>query len=150
MISLKRDNSKNIDFIKLIVDLDLELNDRYGQDQEIYDQYNIIDYIDTVVVAYDNETAAGCGCFKKYDDQTIEIKRMFVKKEFRGRGISKLVLRELETWGTQLGYSSAILETGDYQHEAIGLYEKSGYSRIPNFAQYADMPHSICMKKILG
>ncbi len=149
MILVKRTTSDNADFRKLIVELDKDLNGRYGKDQEVYDQYNVIDYIDTVVVAHDDDSAAGCGCFKKYDDKTIEIKRMFVKSEFRGRGISKLVLSELEAWAKQLGYASAILETGVYQHEALGLYEKSGYSRIPNFGQYANMPHSICMKKDL-
>jgi len=149
MISLKRDNSSNPEFRKLILQLDSDLNGRYGKDQAEYDKYNMIDYIETVVIAYFDDIAAGCGCFKNYDEKTIEIKRMFVKPEFRGKGISKMILKELENWGRQLGYTKAILETGNRQTEAIGLYEKNGYMRIKNFGQYANMPLSICMEKIL-
>jgi len=129
--------------------LDQDLNRRYGVKQSEYDTYNIIEYIDTIVIANYESNPAGCGCFKKYDDETIEIKRMFVKPEFRGKGISKLVLHELETWGKHLGYTKAILETGKNQPEAIGLYERFGYNRINNYDQYVGMENSICMMKTL-
>ena len=74
---------------------------------------------------------------------------MFVKPEFRGKGISKFVLKELESWGSQLGYSKSVLETGTKQLEAIGLYTKSGYSRIDNYGPYVNMPYSVCMQKNL-
>jgi len=149
MILIKRTTSRNKDFRELIALLDSDLNNRYGTEQTVYDQYNIIESIDTVVVAYLNNIPAGCGCFKIYDSDTIEIKRMFVKTEMRGKGISKLILKELENWGIEKGYSQAILETGIKQTEAIGLYEKSGYQKIENFGPYVGMPYSICMKKLL-
>ena len=149
MVRLKRDNSNNPEFRKLILLLDQDLNGMYGKDQEVYGSHNVIEYIETVVVAYFNNEPAGCGCFKKYDDSTIEIKRMFVKPEFRGKGISKLILNELENWGKQLGYSQTILETGVKQHEAIGLYTKYGYAKIDNYGQYVYMRNSVCMQKNL-
>ena len=149
MILINRTTSENKDFRELITLLDGDLNYRYGTEQAVYDQYNIIEAIDTVVVAYLNNIPAGCGCFKIYDSDTIEIKRMFVKSEIRGKGISKLILKELENWGIEKGFSNAILETGIKQMEAIGLYVHSGYHKIENFGPYAGMPDSICMKKLL-
>jgi putative acetyltransferase len=147
MVLLRRTNSENSDFKKLVWSLDQDLNSRYQKDQEEYDKFNKIDLLDTVVIAYLNDQAVGCGCFKKYNEFTIEIKRMFVNPDMRGKGIAKKILSELELWGIQLGFTNAILETGIGQPEAIGLYEKLGYKRIPNYDQYAGMPGSVCMKK---
>jgi len=149
MTKVIRINSNNIHFNELIILLDDELNKRYGTVQEMYNEYNSFEFIETVIIAYSNDLPAGCGCFKKYDEQTIEIKRMFIKEEFRGQGLSKLILNELEQWGTQLEYKKAILETGIKQNEAIQLYSKSGYNRIENYGQYAEMPNSVCMMKVL-
>ena len=93
--------------------------------------------------------AVGCGCFKPYSANAVEIKRMYVKTENRGKGISKQILTELENWALELGFTHSILETGPKQPEAIGLYIKSGYSRIENFGQYAAMPNSICFSKTI-
>ena len=149
MLTIRRVTSEDSDFIQLVKMLDQDLNVRYDKQQEAYDVYNKIESIATVVVAYLNEKSVGCGCFKKYDETTIEIKRMFVKPEMRGRGIAKKILDDLELWGMQLGFMRAILETGKNQPEAIGLYKRHGYSTIPNYDQYADMPNSVCMEKHL-
>ncbi len=122
---------------------------RYHSEQKKYDEYNKIESIDTVIVVYDHDIAIGCGCFKRFDNTTVEIKRMFVKTDCRGKGISKLILNELENWATELGFSRAVLETGKKQSEAIGLYEKSGFERIDNYGQYIDLPNSVCFEKIL-
>ena len=150
MILIKRCNSKNPDFRSLIYGLDLELNSRYGQLQAEYNKYNKIESINTVVVAYIEGTPVGCGCYKKYDATTVEIKRMFVNKAFRGQGISKMILRELEAWAKEDNYESAILETGVKQTEAIGLYQKSGYNGIENYGQYIGNTNSVCMQKKLS
>jgi putative acetyltransferase len=147
MISIHRDNSNNNDFRDLVSLLDSELNNRYGKLQEEYDDYNHFEFLDTVVIVYYNNIAVGCGCFKVFDEKTIEIKRMYVEPEMRGKGISKLILNELEQWAIKLGYDKAVLETGINQPEAINLYGKSGYVRTPNYSPYVNMPNSICMKK---
>jgi GNAT superfamily N-acetyltransferase len=74
---------------------------------------------------------------------------MYVKPENRGKGISRQILTELETWAQESGYSKSILETGIKQLEAIGLYRTSGYSLIDNYGQYSRMPNSICFGKQL-
>lgn len=117
----------------MIAQLDNELNQRNQKAQSEYDKFKRIEALDTVVVAFENEEAVGCGCFKEYNDKTVELKRMFVSSAYRSKGISKLVLQELEKWARDLGYSKTILETGSKQFEAIGLYQKNGYTRIENY-----------------
>lgn len=148
-IFTKRTQSSNNDFVLLVAQLDMDLNCRYNKVQKEYDKYNKIDLIEAVIVAYSNNKPVGCGCFKPFDEKTVEIKRMFVLPEFRGKGISKIVLGNLEEWASELGYSKSVLETGKGQPEAIGLYQKMGYTVIDNFGQYADMPNSVCFRKEL-
>lgn len=72
---------------------------------------------------------------------------MFVNKKYRGQGVSKKILTELETWAIELGFKFALLETGYKQKEAIGLYERFGYKKTDNYNQYIGIETSICMKK---
>jgi len=74
---------------------------------------------------------------------------MYVLPEFRGKGISRKILSGLEEWTKELGYKKCILETGINQHEALALYQKSGFIRIPNYGQYADVENSFCFEKVL-
>lgn len=149
MIGIIRTNSSSIDFHDLVNGLDQELNSRYGAAQLQYNEFNRIEALDTVVVGYANDIAVGCGCFKIYDKNTVEIKRMFVRPEFRGKGIAGMILSELELWAAEKGYSASVLETGIGQSEAIRLYSRQGYIRIDNYGQYAGNPNSCCMSKRL-
>lgn len=148
-LTIKRTTSLNADFINLIARLDKDLLYRYDSAQKNYDEHNKIELIDTVLIIYDNERPIGCGCFKRFDNDSAEIKRMFIESDYRGKGISKIILKELENWANGLGYSKLVLETGIKQPEAIGLYQNYGFKRIDNYGQYADMPNSVCFEKIL-
>ncbi|QEC79218.1 GNAT family N-acetyltransferase [Mucilaginibacter ginsenosidivorax] len=148
-VSLARTTSTDPDFRILVNQLDADLRDRNGAMMDIYDQHNVIEKIDTVVIAYVDNQPAGCGCFKWYDDEAVEVKRMFVRPDARGKGISKMVLTELETWAHSLGYKYTVLETGEKQVEALSLYPKSGYAPIPKYGPYVDLPDSICFRKAL-
>lgn len=149
MLTLIRTSSENIDFQKLVTQLDEDLAIRDGEDHAFYAQFNKITDINHVVVAYKNNEAVGCGAFKLYEPSIAEIKRMFVLPRYRGQGIAGLVLTELESWAKELHSTSCILETGMKQPEAIRLYQKSGYNIIPNYGQYAGVENSVCMKKDL-
>ena len=149
MIRLQRTTSDNEDFRLLIPELDRELKSRYEERQAIYDRYNIIENNRNVVIAYKDEMPVGCGCFKKFDDHSVEIKRMFVKPEYRGQKIAASILQELENWAVELNISGTVLETGIKQPEAIHLYQKSGYIVVENYGPYKGLPESICMQKNL-
>ena len=148
-LEIQRCDSTNADFRNLIKSLDAELDERYGNLQKQYDVYNQIEFLETVVVAYEENTPVGCGCFKRADDQNVEIKRVFVWNNCRGKGIASLILKELECWAKEKGFLYSILETGSKQHEAINLYKKKGYEITDNFGQYIGNTNSICMKKAL-
>lgn len=147
MIRLTRTNSDDTTFRKLVDLLDQDLRTRDGEDHHFYAQYNKVDKIRHVVVAYLDDKPVGCGAFKEFANDTVEIKRMYVLPELRGRGIAGQMLRELEGWAAELQYQNCILETGKKQPEAIRLYQKSGYGVIPNYGQYEGIDNSVCMKK---
>lgn len=149
MLQLKRTASTDANFIQLVQLLDADLAERDGADHAFYAQFNKVHMIQHVVIAYENNTAAGCGAFKPFDSDSVEIKRMYVVPQHRNKGIAAEVLKELELWAKEEGYTSTVLETGMKQPEAIRLYEKCGYSRIPNYGQYAGVENSVCMKKEL-
>lgn len=149
MITCLRTDSGNKDFQKLVQELDADLRIRDGEEHSFFAQFNKIDSIRNVVVAYEQGTPVGCGAIKHYADDTMEVKRMYVPPEHRGRGIASVVLQELESWAKELGYKKCILETGEKQPEAIALYHKNQYGVIPNFGQYADVPTSVCFEKRL-
>ena len=144
-----RTNFKNEDFIKLVKKLDAYLKTTDGDEHDFYNQFNHIDVLKDIVVIYFNDIAVGCGAIKKFDDTSVELKRMFVSSENRGSGIAQKILQELETWAKELGYQECILETGVRQVGAVKFYKKCNYKIIPNYGQYKNMENSICFKKRL-
>lgn len=144
-----RTESGNPDFISLVKLLDADLAIRDGDEHAFYAQYNKVDAIRHVVVAYAGGWPVGCGAIKEFENGTMEVKRMYTLPEFRGKGIASQLLAELEKWAAELGYQKCILETGKKQPEAIALYQKNGYRIIPNYGQYAGVENSVCFEKDL-
>ncbi|WP_439558069.1 GNAT family N-acetyltransferase [Dyadobacter sp.] len=149
MLEIIRTTSNNPNFTRLTDQLDDELCAIYNTKKEDFEDYNRITDLKTVVLAYEEEELVGCGCFKKLDETTLELKRMFIKPAFRGRGIASAIVQELEKWGLELGYTSAFLETGKGQPQAIQLYQKLGYEQITDFLEYEVSDYSVCMRKKL-
>lgn len=147
MPEIIRTTSDNPDFQNLTSELDDELCRIYNTNKEDYKEYNRITGLSTVVLAYENDVAIACGCFKHVDEERIELKRMFVAPEFRGKGIASIMVAELEKWGKELGYGTIILETGKGQPEAIALYRKLGYIDIPHFGEFPEESRSVCLGK---
>jgi GNAT superfamily N-acetyltransferase len=143
----KRTNSDNPDFQELVKTLDLELKIRDGEDHAFYAALNKTDAIKHVIVVYEENKAVGCGSFREYAPGIMEIKRMYVPKQDRNKGIASIVLKKLELWCRELGIEKCILETGINQPEAIHLYKKNGYQIIANYGAYMDMETSVCFEK---
>lgn len=145
-------DGSNKDFIELCHMLDDFLNELVGgeQNRAQYIPYNNLDDIHDVIVAYDGNVPVGCASFKKYDGDNAEVKRVFIKSEYRGRDISKTLMSMLEERARSQGYKYLILESGEPLIAAMALYRKTGYKVIPNYGQYKDMPESICMRKDLN
>src|SRR6267154_283957 len=110
MIRILRTNTENKDFIDLVKLLDTELAVRDDEDHAFYSPFNKIDKIKYAVVVYENDKPLGCGAIKEYDPEVMEVKRMYVSPESRGRGIATNVLTELEKWAGELDYKKCVLE----------------------------------------
>lgn len=148
-MTTNRTDSSNADFQDLVKLLDADLAVRDGKDHEFYHQFNSIGALKNCVVAYSENTAVGCGAFKPFSKDAVEIKRMYTNEEMRGKGFASKILNELEVWAKEEGFSKCVLETGVKQPEAIALYEKNGYYRIPNYGQYIGIDNSVCFEKLL-
>lgn len=138
-------------FISLCHALDGFLNELVGgeENRAEYVPYNAPDDIHDAIVIYDGDCPIGCAGFKKYDDTCAEVKRVFIRQEYRGLGISHRLMSLLEAAAKKQGYRYFILESGAPLIAAMSLYTKSGYETIPNYGPYKDMKESICMKKAL-
>jgi GNAT superfamily N-acetyltransferase len=100
------------------------------------------------LVAYVDGTPAACGGWRAHETD-VELKRMYVTPAFRGRGLARAVLAELERTALAAGYRRVILETGSKQPEAIALYESSGYRPVPRFGYYANAPEAVHLGKVV-
>jgi GNAT superfamily N-acetyltransferase len=148
-MNLVRTTSDSPDFQQLVVELDAYLRIVDGDDHAFYAQFNTIDSLQHVIVCYDQDIAIGCGAFKAYNTQTVEIKRMYTLPQYRGRGVAKSIMAAIENWANEEHFSLAILETGYLQKEAIALYTKIGYEVTNNFGQYDGVATSVCMQKTI-
>ncbi len=149
MIHLIRTDSTNLGFIKLVRMLDEELAIIDGDDHDFYDQYNGIREIKYAVVAFEDDLPVSCGAIKPIDEKKVEVKRMYTTPAVRGKGVASKVLAELEAWASEMSFTQIILETGKRQKDAVRLYEKNGYSVIPNYEPYVGVQNSVCFKKVL-
>lgn len=146
-IKVVQTTSKNPDFIFLIETFDAYLWDRYPELKKDYWGNNLIEFNANVFIVYLDEKPVACGCFKKYNKESVELKRMFVLPEARGLGLAQLVIKELEAEAKNQGFEVLILETLYKQIEAINLYQKAGFKIVENYEPYVGLVNSVCMSK---
>jgi GNAT superfamily N-acetyltransferase len=141
----------NKDFIQLCRMLDDYLNEIAGgeENRKQYIPHNTTQDIHDVVVAYDGNIPVGCASFKQHGEGVAEVKRVFVKQDYRGQGTAKRLMALLEERAINKGYAKLILETGMILAEAMGLYRSLDFSVIENYAPYKNMAQSVCMQKLL-
>lgn len=149
MLSFTRCNGADPTFSALTRALDRDLGERYGKQMDFFGVYNHSDDIEHALYAALDGEPVGCGCFKPFSADTVEIKRVFVRFDQRGKGVARALMRALEDWARELVYRAAVLETGVLQPEAIRLYEAAGYERISNYPPYEDVAESVCFRKSL-
>jgi len=140
--------------LALVAALSAELGPRYGTDGSASFSPSDVQVPGAAfVVARMDGQPVGCGALRPFpyeaDVPTAEIKRMYVAPDVRGRGIARAVLARLEDEARRFGYRRGILETGTLQLEAIRLYERAGYVRIPCYGEYVNNPISLCYARDL-
>ncbi|MUP14855.1 GNAT family N-acetyltransferase [Ancylomarina euxinus] len=149
MITIIRTNSRNQEFKKLVNLLNSDLANRDGENHPL-SQFNVIDDIKHVVLAYENNEAIACGAIEEFDLNTMEVKRVYASPEVRGKKIGTHILLELENWVKELGYSRCILFIGMNQPEAKRLYERNAYMQIQKYGKLAKIADCLCFAKCLG
>ncbi|MCB9460821.1 MAG: GNAT family N-acetyltransferase [Anaerolineaceae bacterium] len=134
---------------QLIAELSAELGAIYGDDGSGgFDPSDVMVPRAAFVVAWVDGEAVGCGALRPMPDATIaEIKRVYVRQDMRGQGISRKIMEFLEAIAHQYSYTGLMLETGIQQPAAMALYENMGYSRCDCYDLYADDPRSVCYRK---
>jgi GNAT superfamily N-acetyltransferase len=136
---------------RLIENLSAELGGRYGDDGAgAFSPENVQVPGGAFVVAWLDGQPVGCGALRPLERGVAEVKRMFVEKEARRRGVAREILDQLETIAAKFSYRALRLETGILQPEAMELYESSGYRRVRCYGQYVDNPLSVCYEKRLN
>lgn len=144
-----RTDSEHADFRMLAALLDLDLVIRDGDDHAFYAQFNQIESIKELVIAYQRRLPVACGVIKPFTATAAEVKRMFVRPDYKKQSIAAKVSSELENWAIELGFSLCVLETGKKQPEAIALYQKAHYRITASYEQYIGIENSVCMTKPL-
>ena len=138
------------DAIKLITELDAYLDPLYpSESRHGFPVEKLLTDGVAFFVTRHRGIPAGCGGIKLFDTAYGEVKRMYVRPEFRHLGLGRLMLQYLAAYARQQGINVLRLETGIYQHEAIALYEKFGFQRIAPFGAYKDDPLSVFYEKRL-
>ena len=127
----------------LIAELEAQLGSLYPREsQHGYSVEKLIKEAVAFFVIHDDGTAAGCGGIQLFGTDYGELKRMYVRPQFRGLGFGRLMLDHLAFYARQRGVGLSRLETGIHQHAAIALYESAGFQSVPPFGQYRDDPLS--------
>ena len=151
-MDFKRTDGKDKDFIENCRLLDIDLDRRVGKKikRDKYKKFNQIDEIQQAIVVYEGNKAVGGGAIRIYNDEDIELKRVFVHAEYQGQGIGSKLVSLLIEWAMELGYKRMILETGELLAESCAVYKKLGFQVISNYGPYVDMEESLCMAKELN
>lgn len=134
-------------FLKLVCELDRGYYERIGDELSKYDSYNEFKDPHTVMLALDDGTAVACASYRAFDDDSVEFKRVYVKKEYRKRGIAYSLITKLEKLAVKEEYGYSYIVTGKNNEPAVRLYEKLNYTLTEKFGQFRDDDAVICMKK---
>jgi GNAT superfamily N-acetyltransferase len=128
----------------LVVDQQVELRVRDGT---LDPQVTAVDPTARYLVAVVDGAAVACGALSVLDINTAELKRMYVRPAFRGRGYGRRMLRALEDFAVARGHTVVRLETGVYLPDAIALYLGAGYRPIRRFGPYVRNEYSRCFER---
>lgn len=150
-IEYKWTNGRNEDFHFFYLKTEEYYNFLVGglKNRSSFVPYNISETIADVVIAYSDGLAVGCAGLKKYSEYDVEIKRVWVEPEYRGRHVATDLMRCVEDKAKTKGFQRTILQTRAIMEAAVGLYKKIGYYQINNYPPYDKLDGAVCFAKNL-
>lgn len=119
------------------------------KNREAFIPYNISESITDVLIAEADGKAIGCGGLKMYSRNAVEIKRLWIDPEYRGKHIASDIMDRLEDRAEREEYSRLILQTRPQMEEAVRLYMKRGYKQMDNYPPYDRLEGAICFEKCI-
>ena len=149
MLELRFVDADNKDFHDLAAKLDEYYFSLVGEVQNRYAPYNLPHLFQCRIVAYVDGKPAGCGAWKKIDETTFEVKRIYIAPEFRRKGIAGAIITALEQDAAKQGFARAILETAPMTGDSAALYRKLGYHEISYYGSPAGAENCRCFEKML-
>ena len=150
-VEITRERPDGADAIALISELEAQLAPSYPRESR--HGYSVEKLLAEGVAFFVIRSAgapAGCGGIQLFGSAYGELKRMYVRPQFRGAGFGKRLIDHLAAYASAHGVPLLRLETGIYQREAIGLYERAGFRRIPPFGAYREDPLSLFFEKAIA
>lgn len=140
-------DEKDERFIKLVRELDKGYYQRIGEELSRYDKYNSLETHHVVILLMNSNEGVACASYRVFNKNSVEFKRVYVKKEYRKKGIAFKIIKQLEQDAIEKGFKHAYIITGKNNIPAIRLYEKLDYYKIPNIEGFEDDEVVISMKK---
>ena len=149
-VVITREHPATSDATALILELEAHLAALYpSESRHGYSVEKLVAQDVAFFLLRDGDTPAGCGGVELFGTSYGELKRMYVRPAFRGRGFGKLLLNHLTEHARGNGVRLLRLETGIHQQEAITMYERAGFKPIPPFGPYRVDVVSRCYEKRL-
>jgi putative acetyltransferase len=152
-LRIERESLDSVVANSLIEALNADIEARYPEPESYHwdlDPDEVAPGRGAFLVAWLDDVAVGCGAVRLLAPAEAELKRMYVAPEARGRGIGGALVRALEGEARALSVKRLLLETGERQIEALAVYTREGFIRIPKYGEYVDSEFSVCMGKDLG
>ena len=140
-------NEKDERFLRLVEELDREYYTNVGDELDRFSEYNDFKTPHVVILLLNPDEAVACASYRVYSENTVEFKRVYVKKEYRRQKIAYNLIKELEKEVIRNNFRYSYIITGKKNTAAVNLYKKLNYTPTDNFGPFKDDDIVICMRK---
>ena len=148
-ITLRIAGGDDADFLRLTEELMAEYVALYGEEALDFSPPSALTEAVCAAVAYCAGEAAASGALRRHDARSAELMRVYVRPDYRCRGLGAHLVSGLEREAKRLGFTRTVLLTGLDMPAALALYSRLGYTRIENFGPMQDDPLCVCFEKHL-
>ncbi len=138
-MDIKPADLKDPELLKLFSRHDAHMMDFLGEHRKYYTPYSEAEHIGRAWIAYIDGIPAGCAAYRDRQGGVCELKRVFVRPEYRGRGISKELVRAVEGYAREQGRHTVALDTNSALEPAVTLYKHMGYRVTFSEGRYIQM-----------
>ena len=140
IVSMKSADNNAINLFFLHDDYMMEF---LGDDKCFYTRYSEKENLENIWVIYSDGSPVGCIAYRKKGDGVGEVKRLYIVKEYRGKGISKELLKTVERYAKEQGCNTLFLDTRITLEPAVSIYRSFGFNIVFQQGLYIQMEKNI-------